>query len=44
MLDAAKGGLKFLEGLARIAKPVVWLMVLIGAIAAYVKNGQWPTP
>lgn len=39
---AARGAFDVLQTIGRIAKPILWVMALVGAIGAAIKFGEWP--
>ena len=39
---AARGAFDVLQFIGRIAKPVLWIMAMIGALVAAIKFGEWP--
>lgn len=39
---AARGAFDVLQFIGRMAKPVLWIMALCGALIAFVKFGEWP--
>lgn len=41
---AAKGGFKLVEGAGKIAKPLLWLVILVGAVWGYLTTGHWNVP
>ena len=42
VLDAARGGFKLIEGAGRIAKPLLWVILLVGSVWGYIVTGHWP--
>lgn len=38
---AARGGFKALEWIAKLAKPLVWILALVISVAYYIKTGDW---